>query len=166
MYLRTLLILLVLGALSTFTVVNWSAFMTPTTLSLVFATVEAPLGIILLGIVALLTLLFLLYVVYLQSSVLLEGRRHERELQTQRELAEQAEVSRFNQLHSFLEVELQKLVSQSDESKASLLARLDQLDRDYRSAVEQTGNTVAAYLGEIDDKLERAASGQVSVKST
>ncbi len=165
MYLRTLLILLALGALSTFAVVNWSAFMTPATLSLIFTTVEAPLGIILLGTLAVLTLLFLLYLVYLQSSVLLESRRQARELHTQRELAEQAELSRFNQLQSFLEVELEKLARQNDESKAALLSRLDQIERDYRSAVEQTGNNVAAYLGEIDDKLEKAALGLVPSKS-
>ena len=62
MYLRTILIGLVLGALALFTAVNWQAFTTPTTLSLVFATIEGPLGLILLGAVALLTALFLIYV--------------------------------------------------------------------------------------------------------
>jgi hypothetical protein len=33
---------------------------------------------------------------------------------------------------------------------------LDRLDRELRAAVEQSGNTLAAYLGEIDDRLERA----------
>ena len=70
MYLRTLLILIVLGAVAIFAAINWKAFMAPTTLSVVFATVEAPLGLILLAVVGLLTLLFLLYVVYLQSSIL------------------------------------------------------------------------------------------------
>lgn len=165
MYLRTLLILVVLGALVIFAAVNWSSFMTPTTLSLIFANVEAPLGIILLGVVVLLTLLFLMYVVYLQSSSLLEGRRHAREIQTQRELAEQAEASRLNQLRSFLEVELGRLTSQGQEAKTSLLARLDELDRDRRSADEQMGNTLAAYLGEIDDKLEKLTSAPIPIKS-
>ena len=95
MYLRTLLILIVLGAVALFAAINWKAFMAPTTLSVVFANVEAPLGLILLVVVGLLTLLFLLYVVYLQSSVLMENRRNARELQAQRELAEQAETSRY-----------------------------------------------------------------------
>ena len=68
MYLRTLLILIVLGAVAIFAAINWKAFMAPTTLSVVFANVEAPLGLILLAVIGLLTLLFLLYVVYLQSS--------------------------------------------------------------------------------------------------
>ena len=59
MYLRTLLILIVLGVLSIFALINWSAFTAQTSLSVGFATVEAPLGLILLGITGLLALLFL-----------------------------------------------------------------------------------------------------------
>jgi len=166
MYLRTLFILVVLGTLIIFAAVNWGAFMTPTTLSLIFASVEAPLGIILLAVVAVLTLLFLLYVVYLQSSALFEGRRHARELQLQRELAEHAEASRFNQLRTFLESELEKLGRQSDEAKTSVLARLEVLDSDFRSTVEQMQNALVAYLGEIDDKLETLTSGPNTMKPT
>jgi hypothetical protein len=156
MYLRTISILIVLGALVLFTAVNWSAFTAPTTLSVVFANVEAPLGLILLGIVVLLAALFLLYVVYLQSSVLIETRRHARELHTQRELAEQAESSRFHELHAFVETGLQNLAQQTEQSKGELASRLDRLEQDLRSAVEQCENTVAAYMAEIDDRLERA----------
>ena len=95
MQIRTLLMLVVLGAIVLFAALNWSSFMAPTTMSLGFAAVQAPLGLILLGLMALLTALFLVFVVYLQTSVLLETRRHARELQTQRELADQAEASRF-----------------------------------------------------------------------
>jgi uncharacterized integral membrane protein len=160
MYLRTVLILIVLGALVLFAMVNWNAFMAPTTLSIVFATVEAPLGLLLLGVVVLLTLLFLVYVVYLQSSLLVEGRRHARELQSQRELADQAEISRFSQLRAFCENELRNLTKSNEASTAGITARLDQLERELRIAVEQSGNTLAAYIGEIEDRLERAASSE------
>jgi uncharacterized integral membrane protein len=160
MYLRTLLILLVLGAVTIFAAINWEAFTAPTTLSLIFASVEAPLGLILLAIVGALTLLFLLYVVYLQSSVLVESRRNARELQAQRELAEQAEVSRINQLRSFLESELLRLGERSEESKVVVLAKLEALERELASVIQQSGNTLAAYIGEIEDRLERASSGR------
>jgi hypothetical protein len=84
MYLRTLLIVVTLTVLALFAALNWSVFTAPTPLSLGFLTVEAPLGLILLTLFALLTVFFLVYVVYLQSSVMLEGRRHGRELQAQR----------------------------------------------------------------------------------
>jgi hypothetical protein len=141
MYLRTLMILGVLGLIAVFSALNWGAFIAPTVLSLGFTSVEAPLGLILLAIVALLTLLFLVYITYLQSTVLLESRRHGRELQAQRDLAEQAETSRFNQLRIFMETELQKLSGDMEQSKSLLLTRLDQIERELRSSLEQTGNT-------------------------
>ena len=165
MYLRTLLILTVLGGVAIFAAVNWSAFMAPTTLSLVFAGVEAPLGLILLAVVGVLTLLFLLYVVYLQSSVLMENRRNARELQSQRELAEQAEISRINHLRSFLENELSRLGQKGEESTAALLGKLELVERELGSRIEQSGNSLAAYIGEIEDRLERA-SGERSPKGT
>jgi hypothetical protein len=64
MYLRTLLIVIALAILALFTAANWNAFITPTTLSLVFASVEAPLGLMLLGMLVLLSALFLIYLVY------------------------------------------------------------------------------------------------------
>lgn len=158
MYLRTVLILFVLGALALFTALNWNAFVTPTTLSVVFATVEAPLGLILLSIVVMLAALFLLYVVYLQSSVLVETRRHARELHAQRELAEQAEGSRFHELRAFLESHLQSIAQQSERFKTDLIARLDQLERDTQSSIAQCENTIAAYMAELDDRLQRTGN--------
>ena len=43
------------------------------------------------------------------------------------------------------------------ESKTSVLARLDEVERDLRTAIEQSGNTLASYLGEIEDRLERSS---------
>jgi len=161
MYLRTLLIVVALGILALFTAANWSAFVAPTTLSLIFATVEAPLGVVLLATIVLLTALFLLYVVYLQSSVLLDARRHSRELNAQRELAEHAEVSRFHELRAFVEAQLQTLSHQTEQSKADLTDRLDQLEGDLRHALEQSQNTLSAYMAEIEDRLERGGTGQM-----
>jgi hypothetical protein len=155
MRLRTLLLMLVLAAIVAFAAINWNAFMAPTNLSLGFTAVQAPLGVILLGLMALLTALFLLILVSLQTSALLGARRHARELQAQRELADDAEASRLTELRAFLDVELRKLAERGDESKATLLERLDQLHRDLRSVFEQSVNTLAAYIGELDDRLER-----------
>lgn len=157
MYLRTILIVLALGALALFTAVNWSAFTTPTTLSVIFATVEAPLGLVLLGMVVLLAALFLIYVVYLQSSVLLETRRHARELHSQRELAEHAEISRIQDLRSFLETQLKTFGQQSEWSRAEMSAKLDRLESELRQSIEQCQNSLAASMAEIDDRLEHGA---------
>jgi len=157
MYLRTLLIVLALGALALFTAVNWSAFVTPTTLSVIFASVEAPLGLVLLGIFVLLAALFLIYVVYLQSSVLLETRRHARELHSQRELADHAEISRIQDLRSFLETQLKSLGQQTERSQAEVSAKLDRLESELRQSIEQCQNSLAASMAEIDDRLQHGA---------
>ena len=65
-----------------------------------------------------LLLLLILTAIALQTSALLETRRHSRELQASRELADQAEASRFNELRNFLEVELLKLTNLHAESKS------------------------------------------------
>ena len=154
MYLRTILIVLVLGSLALFTVTNWHAFTTPTSLSLIVGTVEAPLGLMLLGVVALLTALFLVYMAYLQSSVLFETRRHARELHAQRELAEHAEISRIRELRSTLETQLQALAKQIEHSQSELTARLDRLETDLRQSIEQCQNALAAALAKMDDHLD------------
>ncbi|PKN70867.1 MAG: Signal transduction histidine kinase [Deltaproteobacteria bacterium HGW-Deltaproteobacteria-12] len=159
MNIRTLLVLLVLGIIALFAVVNWSSFMAPTTLSLLVYTIQAPLGLIMLGFTGLLTALFLLFIAYLQASSLIDSRRYARELQTQKELADQAEASRINALHRSLEAEVAKLAKQGEESRIAVETRLDQLDLDLRSAVEQSGNILAAYIGEFEDRLERRQTG-------
>jgi hypothetical protein len=157
MKVRTLFLLIVLVAISVFAALNWNAFIMPTTLSLGVAVVEAPLGLVMLGILAFLTALFLVFVVYLQTSVLLEARRHARELQVNRELADQAETSRFTELKGFLEVELKRQAELAAELRTVVLARVDQLDRDLRSVVEQSSNTLSAYIGELEDRFEKGA---------
>ena len=159
MKIRTLLLLTVLAAIAAFAALNWSAFMMPTTLSLGIDVVQAPLGLIMLGVVALVSTLFLVFIVYLQGSVLFEARRHARELKTNRELADQAEASRFTELRGFLEVELKKQASLDAESKAAVLARLDRLDHDLRAEMEQSVTTLSAYVGELEDRLERGTGG-------
>ncbi len=155
MYLRTLFLLLFMGALATFAVVNWNQFMTVTPLSLVFTTVEAPLGFVMLVLAGVLTVMFLTFVVYLQTSVILETRRYAREARSQRELAEQAETSRFTELRTFLEERLANLQDRISQWQQELEARMDQMDQDLKASVEQAGNTLAAYIGELEDRLEK-----------
>jgi hypothetical protein len=132
---RTLLLLLVLGALALFVAVNWTAFTTPTSLSLVVGVVEAPLGLIMLVITAALIAVFLGYAVYLQTSLLLETRRMTRELASQRHLADQAEASRFTEL------------------KTTVEARLDRLEQGLRTAIDHAGNGLSAQIAELDDRM-------------
>ncbi len=160
MYLRTLLIVIVLGVIAVFAYLNWHVVVLPASLSLGFATVEAPLGLILLAVTAVLTLLFLIYLVYLQSAALIESRRYARELQSQREIADNAEASRLKELRGFLELELQQRDNLAAETKVLILARLNEIERDLRATIEQAANSLAASIGEFEDRFERSSSGK------
>ncbi len=153
----TLVLMVVLALIVVFAAVNWSVIMTPTTVSLLVADVQAPLGLVLLGVTVLITALFLIFVVYLQTNVLLDARRHSRELGAQRELADKAEASRFTDLRSYLDVELRKLGEQVAESRLGVIGRVDLAQQDLRTTIEQSGNSVSAYIGELEDRLERSA---------
>jgi len=145
MPLRTVVLIVILALIALFAVLNWAAFIAPTTLSFGVAQVQAPLGLILLGVLAVLTALFLLYVVYLQTTVILEWRRREKELQASRELADQAEASRFTELRVHLDARL-------TEMDAHLDTRLTEIEN---SLAAQLGEMRGSMRGDTQDRLER-----------
>lgn len=156
MKLHSLLLLLIVLAIAAFAALNWNVFVVPTELSLGFTVVQIPLGLVMLGLLAFVTALFLAFVVYLQGSALLETRRHSRELQTHRELSDQAEASRFTELRAFLDTGLKGQNDLLAQSKAELIARIDLQERELQSRIEQSGNTLAAYIGELENRLDTA----------
>ncbi len=157
MKLQTLLLLLILALIGAFSALNWHVFISPTPLSLGFTSVEMPLGLVMLGFLITLTALFLIFVVYQQTSMLFENRRHTRELQANRELADQAEASRFTELRSYLEGELGRQGNLNAETKTALIARIDRLEGDLRALAEQSENSLSAYIGEMEERLEKTA---------
>jgi len=151
---RNFLLMTFLGALIIFSAINWGAVMAPTSLSLLFTTVQAPLGLILLTATALLAVLFLGFVVYMQTTVIIERQRLIRDLDAQRELANQAEFSRFTELRELLLSELQQLSMKSEDTRSTIETRLGQVEQGLITSIEQTGNTLSAYIGELEDWLK------------
>jgi len=147
MNLRSGLVIVVLVLIGVFSALNWSVLVAPTDLTLGFTAVRAPLGLIMLGLMVLLAAVFLIYIVVLQAAMLSESRRTAKELKAQRELADKAEASRFDELRQLHSADIERL-----------LARIDQLDRELRSAIDANTNGIHAALGEIDDRLQRAAT--------
>jgi uncharacterized integral membrane protein len=159
MNLRTFLIALVLVAIAAFAVVNWPAFVAPTRLSLLFTEVQAPLGLIMLALTALLTALFLAYLVFQQAGVILEARRYARELKANRELADRAEASRFTELRAFIEAELRRLDARIGAVSTGMEARIDRLEQATLARLDEATGSLSACVGEVDDKLDRALAG-------
>ena len=123
---RALIFFVVLVLVGLFAVINWNVFNALTPISLGFTTVQAPLGLILLGTIVFLCVLFTVWVIVLQAGSLRDARRQTKELQAQRDLADRAEASRFTEL------------------RADLLARID-----------ESANATAAHIAQLEDRLER-----------
>ncbi|MDH6594191.1 putative integral membrane protein [Variovorax sp. TBS-050B] len=145
-------VLLLIAALAA---LNWGTLSAPVPMSLGFMTLSAPLGLVMLGLTAALGVFFLVYVLYLHSTVMMDAKRHNREMQVQRDLADKAEASRFTELRNFLEAQENKHMAQNAENHAALLARLGQVENVIRQRSEQSDNIVAAHIGQLEDRIER-----------
>ena len=143
---RTLVLLLIVAATAALAVLNWTALSEPLPISLGVTTVDAPLGLIMLGLTVLLGVFFIAYVLSLQGSVLLDTRRHTKEMQAQRELADKAEASRFTELRAFLDAQHQQV-------QAQLIERLDALESRLTARAAESDNSTAAYVGQLEQQL-------------
>jgi uncharacterized integral membrane protein len=158
MNLRSLSIALALALLAVFAMLNWTAFITPTMLSVGFTTVQAPLGLIMLIATGLFCGLFLVYIVVQQAGVILEARRNAKEMKAQRELADKAEASRFTELRTFIEGELRRIETQDAAAARELGARVELTKQELLETLAESTRTLSAYVGEVDDKLDRLSA--------
>ncbi|WP_457280877.1 hypothetical protein [Polaromonas sp. P5_D5] len=152
---RTIFLVVAMLLLAGFVALNVDEFSRVSMLSLGFTTVEVSLGFVMLLLLVVATVVFLASTLYMQSTNLLETRRYARELNTQRELADKAEASRFTELRSYLEV--QALAAQHREAAAAtvLAERFSQQQQALLARLEQSDNTMAAHMGQLQDRLER-----------
>ncbi|WP_243029053.1 DNA cytosine methyltransferase [Thermus albus] len=145
---RILFALFVLLLLVLFSWLNWGEVTKPTSLSLGLTRVEAPLGLVLVVALGVVSLLYLIFTIGLETAALLEVRRYARELLHYKKLAEEAEQSRYTELRRYLEEELKRLAEVEKEEIRALEARLAEI-------LEKHGNTLAAYIGELEDQVLR-----------
>lgn len=148
---RTALLTLIVLMIVFLATMNWQVLGQSTAISLGFTTVDAPLGLIMLCLTGLLAVFFVAYVLALQGSVLLEARRHNKEMLAQRELADKAEVSRFTELRTVLELRHQ-------ETQQQLLQRMDALEEQLRARAQESDNSTAAYVGQLEQQLRTKGS--------
>lgn len=155
MRIRTILLVVGILLLAGFVALNLDEFTRISMLSLGFTTVQVSLGLLMLLLLVVATVAYLASTLYIQSTHLLETRQYSRELNAQRELADKAEASRFTELRSYLEV--QALAAQHREAAAAtvLAERFAQQQQALLARLEQTDNSIAAYMGQLEDRLER-----------
>lgn len=154
------LILAGLVLLGIFTLANWGALSAPTTLSFVAFSLQAPLGFVLLGMILVFLALFTVYVLVLRTTMLMDARHYARELEAQKQLAEKAEASRLNELRGQLDQQFAKLLETAEQSRADLGTRFESMETAMRNSIEESSQSLSAYIGEVDDKLDRSLAGR------
>jgi hypothetical protein len=155
MKIRTLLLVLFILFIAGFVALNFEQILQPTALNFGFTEVLAPLGLVLLGMLALVLVVFLAALVYYQTLHLMEVRRITREASEQRHLADKAEASRFTELRQYLQTEQLATVARERELADKLQLKMDQMQAALTQVIEQTGNGLNASVGELEDRLER-----------
>ena len=118
-----LILLIVFALLALFAMFNVNAFLATSSLSLGFTQVNAPLGLVMLGVVVVVSAVFLAFVAYVQGGALLEGRRLSREMESQRALADRAEESRFVDLQARLAQTERALHQRIDRFEEAMLGK-------------------------------------------
>lgn len=178
MSLRSLFLLLVGIVIVAFIGLNWTEVTRPTDLSLVFTEIHAPLGLVLIGLMALLSAVFVGLVAYQQATVLLETRRHARELSAQRELADKAEASRFTDLRGHVDQEVSRLSEVLQNHTRETLARIDRAEMGLRDrpvdaeiarlvqAVENHNRDLHARVDRLEMGLREGLAGYIPAPAT
>jgi len=113
------------------------------------------MGLVLVGLLAAVLLIFLLALLYFQTAHVMEVRRINRDVAEQRQLADKAEASRFTALRDYLQTELQAIAVRDTEAQDRLHQKLEQVQKNLTTVMEQTGNGLHASIGELEDRLEK-----------
>jgi len=151
---RSRLILLVVAILlvAAFAALNWSEVIRPSPLLFGPVVAEAPLGAILLGLLAIAVVGFALSAGAIRTSALLESRHHYKELEAQRALADKAEASRFTELRTYLDENLREMRERDN-------LRTTELQRELRAQTETTNRMLAARLNELEHRMDTRFQG-------
>lgn len=142
-----------------FALANWTLLTAPASLNFLVFTVEGPLGIILLAATLVFVALCVVYVLSLRTATLIEMRRHVKELDAQRALADSAEGSRYTELRAHIDAEGERQRALIEAMRGALVTRIETLERTVLDGLGETSNSLAAHVGQVDDKLDRLAPG-------
>jgi hypothetical protein len=146
---RSRLVLLVVAILlvAAFAALNWPEVMRTSPLLFGPIVADAPMGLILLGLLALATVAFILSAGAIRTRSLVESRHHYKELEAQRLLADKAEASRFTELRQYLEENLREMRERDT-------IRTSELQRELRSQSEASNRMLAARLNELEHRMD------------
>ena len=151
MNLRNLTVLLILMLVAVFAGLNWPLLTAPSEINLVFTRVTAPVGLVLLAVIALLSLLYFVFIAMVETGALLEIRRYARQVEQARKLADKAEASRFAELKDYLKRELGALA----EGQANLKEHVGHEVGEARKALSLEHDTLKSQHNEISGRVDQ-----------
>jgi hypothetical protein len=151
---RTVLLVLAILLMAGFAAQNWAEFTRPSMLT--FGVVErtAPLGVVLLVVLAAVTLAFVATAAAMHTRSLTETRHHARALNAQRELAEKAEASRFTDLRQVLDSHLREVRQRESIQHSEMERVLSRQHRELRDHLEQVAHALTARITEMEQRLD------------
>lgn len=155
MRLRTIFLIIGIVLLAGFAALNVDEFTRSSVLSLGFTTIQVPLGLVMLVLLIAVMLVFLATTLYIQSANLIETRQYARQLTTQRELADNAEASRFIELRNYLQSQATAALQREAAAATVMAERLAKTQSALVHRLDQSDNATAAYMGQLEDRLER-----------
>ena len=151
---RFILMVVAILLIAGFAALNWTEIIRPTPVAFGPFVMDAPLGAILLGLLALAVVIFAVAAASMRTSTLLESRHHFKELEAQRALADKAEASRFTELRTHMDTHMHTLRERDTIAATEMeKARLEN-QRELRAQLEQINRTLAARMTELEHRLE------------
>lgn len=155
MKIRTVIFLVGFVLIASFAAINMTEILRPTTINLGLSQTEAPLGLILVGMLVAAVCFFFVVILLIQTSHLFAMRQVNNDAKQQRDLADSAEQSRFTELRKLLLSQEREQQQREETKHQSQLARLAELEGKLSTKLEESHNGLAASIGELEDRIER-----------
>lgn len=152
---RTIFLIITIALLVGFAMLNVNEFTRTSTINLGMTTMQVPLGLVMLVVALAILVIFLVTTLYMHSASLMETRRYTKELTAQRDLADKAEASRFTELRKFIEAQHAGTLQREAAAATAVNERLTQFQAALLHRVDQSDNSTAAYIGQMQDSLVR-----------
>lgn len=155
MKIRTFILIVGSLLIASFAALNLAEILRPTTINLGLSQIEAPLGLVLLGALVVGLCFFLVAMLLFQTGHLIEMRQVTKDAKEQRALADRSEQSRFTELRQWLQTESQAQQQRDQTEHQALWARIDALEANLLTRLDEGHNGLAAGIGEMEDRMER-----------
>jgi uncharacterized integral membrane protein len=151
---RTIALVVAILLVAGFAALNWAEIIRPAPLLFGPVVADAPLGLILLGLLAVTLILFIVSSAAIRTQSLMDYRHHQKTLEAQRELADRAEASRFTDLRQHLDTHLKEMRERDAIAATEFDKAMAQNRREMQAQMEQMNRMVSARLNELEHRLE------------